>query len=97
MRDIVWAIGPRNNELGEVILRVRQFASDVLEAKGIQWDFAAQKELDNIKLGSIMLSNALGQRFKIEGSSCRRIAGGPSVSDRVSGFDCPIPTRLARH
>jgi ligand-binding sensor domain-containing protein/signal transduction histidine kinase len=50
MRDIVWAIGPEQNELVEVVMRVRQFASDVLEAKGIKWDFLLPAELERIKL-----------------------------------------------
>ncbi len=50
MRDIVWAIDARHDELGDVVLRVRQFASDVLEAKGIKWDFALSAELEKMKL-----------------------------------------------
>jgi len=50
MRDIVWAIDASHGELGDVVLRVRQFASDVLEAKGIKWDFALSAELEKVKL-----------------------------------------------
>src|SRR5438034_2567278 len=32
MSDIVWSIDPRRDDLRNVVLRVRQFASDVLEA-----------------------------------------------------------------
>lgn len=51
MRDIVWAIDPRRDDLGSVVSRIRQFASDVLEAKGIKWDFHTPAELDKIQLG----------------------------------------------
>ncbi len=50
MREIVWAIDPRRDELSTVVSRVRQFASDVLEAKGVNWDFKVPPELEQIKL-----------------------------------------------
>jgi len=39
MRDLVWAIDPRYESLGDVVTRVRQFASVVLDASGIHWQF----------------------------------------------------------
>lgn len=51
MRDIVWAIDPRRDDLGNVVARIRQFASDVLEGKGIEWDFSTPSEIDRIRLG----------------------------------------------
>jgi len=50
MRDIVWAIAPQHDDLGSVIYRVRQFASDVLEPKHIKVDFSATPELEHVKL-----------------------------------------------
>ncbi len=50
MREIVWAIDPRRDELGNLTSRVRQFASDVLDAQGINWDFQTPPELEQIKL-----------------------------------------------
>ncbi|MGH9939881.1 MAG: sensor histidine kinase [Blastocatellia bacterium] len=50
MREIIWAIDPRRDELGAVVSRVRQFASDVLEAQEINWDFQVAPELETIKL-----------------------------------------------
>lgn len=50
MREIIWAIDPRRDDLSNVISRVRQFTSDVLEAKGINWDFKVAPELERIKL-----------------------------------------------
>lgn len=51
MRDIVWAIDPRRDDLGSVVSRIREFASDVFESKGINWDFHAPQDVDNIQLG----------------------------------------------
>jgi signal transduction histidine kinase len=39
MGDIVWAIAPREEDLGSVIARVNAFAAEVLERKGITYDF----------------------------------------------------------
>jgi ligand-binding sensor domain-containing protein/signal transduction histidine kinase len=50
MREIVWAIDPRRDELGNLVARVRQFASDVLDAQNINWEFDAPPELEELKL-----------------------------------------------
>ena len=52
MRDIVWAIDPRRDDLSNVIIRIQQFASDVLESRNIEWDFQGPPELEKIKLDS---------------------------------------------
>jgi signal transduction histidine kinase len=51
MSDIVWSIDPRRDDLRNVVQRVRQFASDVLEARDIEWTFQVPQELDRIRLG----------------------------------------------
>jgi len=50
MSDIVWSIDPRRDDVRSVILRVRQFAADVLEAKGVKWELLSTPELDRVKL-----------------------------------------------
>lgn len=50
MSDIVWAIDPRRDDLSSVVFRVRQFASDLLVAKGIAWSLLAPPEFDKVKL-----------------------------------------------
>ena len=50
MRDIVWAIDPRRDDLSSVVFRVRQFASDVLDPQKIKLNFQAPSELEKIKL-----------------------------------------------
>ena len=50
MSDIVWAIDPRRDDLKNLVLRVRQFAADVLEPQGIAWEFTAPPDLERIKL-----------------------------------------------
>jgi signal transduction histidine kinase len=46
----VWSIDPRRDDLANVVVRVRQFASDVLEPPKITLDFQAPAELEKIKL-----------------------------------------------
>ena len=50
MRDIVWSIDPRRDDLANVVVRLRQFASDVLEPQKIKLDFQAPPELEKVKL-----------------------------------------------
>jgi ligand-binding sensor domain-containing protein/two-component sensor histidine kinase len=52
MNDIVWAIDPRRDNLANLMLRVRQFASQMLEAKGIAWEFQAREDLPAVHLNS---------------------------------------------
>lgn len=50
MSDIVWSIDPRRDDLLSVVRRIRQFASDVLEAKGIDWELRVPPEVESLKL-----------------------------------------------
>ncbi|HSE37902.1 MAG TPA: two-component regulator propeller domain-containing protein [Blastocatellia bacterium] len=50
MSDIVWSIDPRKDDLDNVASRIRQFASDVLEPKGIEWEFKAPEGIGKVKL-----------------------------------------------
>ena len=50
MSDIVWSIDPRKDDLDNVASRIRQFASDVLEPGGIDWEFKTSEEIGKVKL-----------------------------------------------
>jgi signal transduction histidine kinase/ligand-binding sensor domain-containing protein len=50
MNDIVWAIDPRQDTLSDVVARIRRFASDLLEAKAIQWSFEAPPVSEELSL-----------------------------------------------
>jgi len=41
MGDIVWSIHPRNDRLPDLVQRMRRFGSDVLSARGIEFDLSA--------------------------------------------------------
>lgn len=51
MSDIVWSIDPRKDDLKNVVSRIRQFASDVLEARAIDLEFRVPEEMADVKLG----------------------------------------------
>lgn len=44
MSDAVWSIDPAADDLRQVIARMRSFATDVLDGKGISWSFDAPEE-----------------------------------------------------
>lgn len=50
MSDMVWSINPNRDNLKDTIQRIRQFASEVLSAKDIQFTIDAPKDDKEIKL-----------------------------------------------
>lgn len=52
MGDIVWAINPRKDHLVDLVQRMRRFASDVLTAKEIDFEFNAAVEDSDHVLGA---------------------------------------------
>ncbi|QNH61739.1 sensor histidine kinase [Hymenobacter sediminicola] len=50
MDDIVWAINPAHDSLEDVTARMRSFASEVLEARGIEFVFQASPSMQGLKL-----------------------------------------------
>jgi signal transduction histidine kinase len=48
--DVVWSIDPRQDDLGHLMTRLRQFAARLLEAQRIAWTLQNPSELDNVKL-----------------------------------------------
>jgi signal transduction histidine kinase/ligand-binding sensor domain-containing protein len=50
MDDIVWSINPMNDSMNRVIYRMREFASGILEPKGIGLTFDTDKKLNDLTL-----------------------------------------------
>lgn len=50
MDDIVWAINPAHDSMEAVTVRMRIFASEVLEARGIDFTFTVSPEVLNLRL-----------------------------------------------
>jgi signal transduction histidine kinase len=49
--DIVWSTDPKRDDLGSLLVRLRSFAGDVLEGRGIAWSLDAPSDPERIKLG----------------------------------------------
>ncbi|HEY8690495.1 MAG TPA: two-component regulator propeller domain-containing protein [Chitinophagaceae bacterium] len=50
MDDIVWSINPANDTLENLLLRIKQFASKVFEAKNINYEIFIDESVKDIKL-----------------------------------------------
>ncbi|MCC2547549.1 histidine kinase [Hymenobacter sp. BT175] len=50
MDDIVWTINPAHDSLDAVTARMRSFASDILEARGIDFTFRVAPEVQGLRL-----------------------------------------------
>jgi len=50
MDDIVWSIKPSNDSMQKVTARMREFATNVLEAKEIDFDFVVGEHVNDVKL-----------------------------------------------
>jgi two-component system sensor histidine kinase UhpB len=50
MSDIVWAVNPKNDRFENVLQRMNQFASEILEAKNIELDFTSDASLSALRI-----------------------------------------------
>ncbi|MDB5154138.1 MAG: hypothetical protein JWR54_2889 [Mucilaginibacter sp.] len=50
MSDIVWAVNPQNDRFKNVLQRMKQFASEILDAKNIELDFTSDASLSELKI-----------------------------------------------
>lgn len=50
MDDIVWAIKPANDSMHKVVGRMREFATNVFEAKDIDLEFKAEEAVNNVNI-----------------------------------------------
>lgn len=57
MADIVWTINPENDQFEKIILRMRNFAYELLGAKKIDFEFLADEDVANMKLSMDVRKN----------------------------------------
>ncbi|HVU97632.1 MAG TPA: two-component regulator propeller domain-containing protein [Puia sp.] len=50
MDDIVWSINPRNDTLESLMLRVKRFAAQLFEARGIEYEIDIEPEIRRLRL-----------------------------------------------
>ncbi len=50
MADIVWTINPENDQFERILLRMKSFASELLSARNINFEFKVDEHIANLKL-----------------------------------------------
>lgn len=107
MSDIVWAINPKNDKLEALMSRMKEFAADICEAKGIDLAFSLPAELENlpIDLGKrknlfLVFKEAVNNAVKYSDCSLLRVEFERSgdrlrmmIEDDGRGFDKATATR----
>lgn len=56
MGDMVWSINPRNDSMSQVLVRMREFASEIFELKNIEYQFS-EKGTENLILNADQRKN----------------------------------------
>lgn len=51
--ESIWAIDPRRDDLRSLVTRIRRFAGDLLEARGITWSLHAPADAEQVKLSPV--------------------------------------------
>jgi len=50
MSDIVWSINPKNDSLEQVVMKMKEFAAEILEPKNIDYTFNIEDNITTLKL-----------------------------------------------
>ena len=101
MDDIVWNINPANDDMQKTIARMREFATNVLEAKDIEFWFTFDENINNVRLNMeqrrdvfLIFKEAINNAAKY--SHCNRVVASFSqtgkkihltIADDGEGFD----------
>ncbi len=57
MSDIVWYVNPKNDNAGNTIIKMREYAAPVLEAKQVNLNFTTDEHIKNVKLNMLQRQN----------------------------------------
>ncbi len=101
MSDIVWAINPKNDSLADIRIRMQEYLTDTLEAKGIQYTFSVDEEILQTKLSMdirrdfyLIFKEAVNNLAKYSGATSAEIHITQTsnvlqltVKDNGKGFD----------
>jgi len=50
MDDIVWSVNPDNDRFSNMLVRMREYAAEMLESKNIDFSFHISKEIDELRI-----------------------------------------------
>jgi two-component system sensor histidine kinase UhpB len=93
MSDIVWAVNPKNDRFENVLQRMNQFASEILDAKNIELDFTSHASLSTVKI-------TMGQRknlylfFKEAINNAAKYSEAKKVSVSISQRDRQVEMNI---
>lgn len=101
MGDIVWTTKPDNDNLGSLVVRMKEFGAEVLEAKDIQFIFRVEPTLETLKLPAgryydvyLIFKEALNNAAKYAEASEMKIELSQqkeclqmTITDNGQGFD----------
>jgi len=101
MSDIVWSVNPENDKMENIISRMREYASQTLEASGILLEFNPGASISNLKIPMehrkdfyLIFKEAINNIAKYSGASATNIQLTlehrmlkMKISDNGSGFD----------
>ncbi|HEY2726623.1 MAG TPA: two-component regulator propeller domain-containing protein, partial [Parafilimonas sp.] len=89
MSDIVWAINPKNDRFANIIQRMSQFASELLESKNIEVNFSSDESLSSVLLPMEKRKNFY-LLFKEAINNCAKYSNALRVKIAVTNADHQI-------
>jgi signal transduction histidine kinase len=84
MADIVWTINPENDQFEQIILRMRNFAYDLLGTKKIEFEFDADEDVASLKLSMEVRKN-IYLIFKEATNNMVKYSGADKALFRIKG------------
>ncbi len=101
MSDIVWSINPHNDSLEQVISKMKEFASEILDPMDVSYSFTGEENLLTVSLDAALRKNlflifkeAINNAAKYSGATSIRIdfkkkahALHLAITDNGKGFD----------
>jgi two-component system, NarL family, sensor histidine kinase UhpB len=101
MSDIVWSINPHNDSMEQVISKMKEFASEILDPIDVAFSFSGEEHLDEVTLDVSLRKNlflifkeAINNAAKYSKASSVDIAFSKSgkglqltITDNGKGFD----------
>ncbi|MBX2968412.1 MAG: tetratricopeptide repeat protein [Cyclobacteriaceae bacterium] len=82
MSDIVWSINPENDTLEKLVVKMKEFAAEILEPKGIGFNFQTPEHPEGIRLDATKRKN-LFLIFKEAINNAAKYSEGNTVSIRL--------------
>jgi two-component system sensor histidine kinase UhpB len=85
MSDIVWSINPHNDSMSQIIIRMREFATELFESKNIDYQFF-EKVSEELTLNSDKRKN-LFLIFKETINNAAKYSNASKIEIRLSQAD----------